>query len=150
MNMKSVLVTVFLLILIGLGFLGGQYISQEKNQAVNDVRILGEAVDCLLSESACKVAGYTLEFKDRPIRPLTPIKVEMQTVAAVSSVVLDLEMLDMDMGVNRFKLAQEAEGIWKGEIMIPVCATGRRDWVANMLIESEQGNEKVVYSFIVQ
>jgi len=63
MNMKSVLVTVCLLILIGLGFLGGQYISQEKNQAVNDVRILGEAVDCLLSESACKVAGYTLEFK---------------------------------------------------------------------------------------
>jgi len=149
MNMKSVLITIFLLILIGLGFLGGQYISQEKNQAVNDVRILGEAVDCLLSESACKVAGYTLEFKDRPIRPLTPIKVEMQTAANVSSVILDLEMLDMDMGVNRFKLVQEAEGIWKGEIMIPVCATGRRDWVANMLIESEQGNGKVVYSFVV-
>ena len=148
--MKSALITIFLLILIALGFLAGQYLSHDKQQSAHDVRLLGKSFDCLLSEGPCQVAGYTLEFKDRPIRPLTPIRVEMQAAANVSSVVLDLEMIDMDMGVNRFRLSQDAGGIWKGEIMIPVCATGRRDWIANMLIESEQGAGKVVYSFVVQ
>lgn len=148
--MKSAFITIFLLILIGLGFLAGQYLSYDKQQSASDIHLIGKSVDCLLSESPCQVSGYTLEFKDRPIRPLTPIPVELQTADEISSVVLDLEMIDMDMGVNRFRLSQKAGGTWKGNIMIPVCATGSRDWVANMLIQSEQGTGKVVFSFVVQ
>ncbi|MDP2024779.1 hypothetical protein [Sulfuriferula sp.] len=43
-------------------------------------------------------------------------------------------MRGMDMGFNRYRLLAVAPGVWQARIVLPVCVTGRRDWVLTLSI----------------
>lgn len=148
--MKNFMIVLGLVLLIGIGYLIGHYYSANSGRKVVDYPLIGEAQNCDLSERACAVDDYSLEFLDRPILPLKPIRVELRTSREILSVILDLEMLDMDMGINRFALKKTGQDTWTGTVMIPVCATGRRDWRVNMLLVTPEGARKAIYSFVVQ
>ncbi|MGM0679310.1 MAG: hypothetical protein ACQESY_05525 [Pseudomonadota bacterium] len=55
----------------------------------------------------------------------------------LDQVTLDLDMTDMDMGRNRFKLSPAGDGIWRGELLLPICVTGRVDWQISVQVDSE-------------
>jgi hypothetical protein len=148
--MKNIMIVLGLVLLIGLGYFFGQYHNPNSGQKAVDYQLIGEAQDCDLSERACSVDDYSLEFFDRPVLALKPVRVELRTSREVRSVILDLEMLDMDMGINRFALKKTRQDTWTGTVMIPVCATGRRDWRVNMLLVTPEGARKAIYSFVVQ
>ena len=40
-------------------------------------------------------------------------------------------MKGMDMGWNRYRLNKDAAGYWNAEVTLPVCVSGRSDWVAD-------------------
>jgi hypothetical protein len=46
-------------------------------------------------------------------------------------------MVGMDMGVNRFHLRRKADQRWQGKVILPLCTTGRSDWIATVEIETE-------------
>jgi len=65
----------------------------------------------------------------------TPLKPFSLTVVAPSAqeVQVELHMQGMEMGLNRYRLIRQANGEWRATITLPVCVTGRRDWL--MVIE---------------
>jgi hypothetical protein len=44
-------------------------------------------------------------------------------------------MRGMDMGFNRYRLLAVAPGVWQARVVLPVCVTGRRDWVLTLTID---------------
>lgn len=72
---------------------------------------------------------------DRPPEPLEPFIAELQLMgewpAPPASLVLSFQMRGMDMGLNRFALEPTADRRWRGEVLLPVCSTGRRDWLVD-------------------
>jgi hypothetical protein len=41
----------------------------------------------------------------------------------------EFQMVGMDMGFNRYDLRPTADGAWAAKVTLPVCVSGRRDWV---------------------
>lgn len=44
-------------------------------------------------------------------------------------------MEGMDMGFNLYTLRADKDGVFRGRVTLPVCVTGRRDWVMTLDID---------------
>jgi len=71
---------------------------------------------------------------DRDIRPLHPFSVAVRVrglaADAIERVRVRFAMSGMDMGPNLYALARQSDGTWTGRVTLPVCSTGRVDWLA--------------------
>ena len=70
------------------------------------------------------------------VQPLSTFSVEVtlegRQAPAMQTVAVHFTMPGMEMGVNRFSLTRESGNIWRGQAMLPICSTGRRDWLATV------------------
>lgn len=75
----------------------------------------------------------------------TPLKPFDLTVIAPSAqeVHVELHMQGMEMGLNRYRLIRQANGEWRATITLPVCVTGRRDWL--MVIEVDGARRALAF-----
>ncbi|MFP4609447.1 MAG: hypothetical protein ACLFQT_00360 [Thiohalophilus sp.] len=60
-------------------------------------------------------------------------------------VTLDLEMTGMDMGRNRFSLSPAEDGVWRGELLLPICVTGRVDWQVRVQLDRDERRYEAVF-----
>jgi len=63
----------------------------------------------------------------------------------LEQVTLDLQMTGMDMGRNRFKLSPAGDGIWRGELLLPICVTGRVDWQVRVQLDRDERRYEAVF-----
>ena len=56
----------------------------------------------------------------------------------ISKVWVDLQGVDMFMGVNQFELVHTGNA-WQGITELAVCTTGKMRWLARVIIEQPQG-----------
>jgi hypothetical protein len=71
---------------------------------------------------------------------MRPLHLEVVVEGAeASDVELDFRGVDMNMGLNRARLHGESDGVFEGEGMLPVCASGRMLWEARVLLQTERG-----------
>jgi len=98
--------------------------------------------DCDPRAGLCRAqgAGHSISLglpgpAPQPLEPFT-VTVTLAGLAA-SEVLVQFQMEAMDMGRNRFRLAQVAAGHWQGEVMLPVCWSGRRDWRATVQVVAD-------------
>lgn len=147
--MKSwwLIIVLSLLVLLGYGWV--KFKQADLTPDLSQSVLLAEAEDCDLTRQGCSAGGYQLEF-ERPVKPLTRLKVRLVSKYQIDSAVLYLEMKDMDMGINRFMFRQEGQGAWEADMIIPVCATGRRDWLASVVILGDGKHQRVVFPFTVE
>ncbi len=61
---------------------------------------------------------------------LKPFRIEVSSDAGVEDVTVSLEMQGMDMGRNRYRLLRTEKGNWQAEVTLPICTSGRSDWIA--------------------
>ena len=47
----------------------------------------------------------------------------------VSRISAEFQMVGMDMGFNRYDLRPTTDGAWAAKVTLPVCVSGRRDWI---------------------
>ncbi len=104
-------------------------------------------VNCDPGKTVCVAAdqnyAITLYFPQQ-VHYLKPFKMEVTTkgldLPDIESVNIDYTMVGMDMGLNRFSLAPitDVKGAqrYAGEGILPVCVSGRVDWVANVQINT--------------
>ena len=103
------------------------------------------APDCDAARMPCTGFGDGVEVRLR-IRPgaraLEPFPLQVQVsgeaAAEIREVRVRFEMPGMDMGRNRYRLEHRGEGLWGAQVILPLCTTGRRDWLA--LVELELGD----------
>ena len=82
-----------------------------------------------------------------PVTGLRPFRV--QVVAAglsVREVRLEFTMPGMDMGQNRYRLLPEGNG-WVGLVTLPVCTTGRSDWLVTVRALGAERQWEAVFPF---
>jgi hypothetical protein len=53
------------------------------------------------------------------------------------SVILDLSMPDMYMGLNQVTMKQSRPNVYKGVGIIPICPTGLTLWQASVIIDNQ-------------
>lgn len=68
------------------------------------------------------------------LKPLKPIRVWLDAPGA-KKVEARFTMQGMDMGFNLYTLRPEADGRFVAHVTLPVCVTGRRDWVMHITID---------------
>ena len=117
---------------------------------------LGKA-DCSPLGASCWVTAGRLRLElafPARVRALQPFTMELtlRGMAPVDSVVVEMNMEDMDMGVNRFVLkpAPGKEGVWQGTAMLPACMSGRSDWVADVTVAAEERRYQARFPFVLE
>lgn len=71
-----------------------------------------------------------------PPSGLHPFSVQV-TAAQAHRVSARFTMPDMDMGENSYQLHKVNGPLWQGDIILPVCITGRHDWLLTLIIDGE-------------
>jgi hypothetical protein len=106
--------------------------------------MLSAPADCHLSQKTCAVRSEELSvsvFPSDNVRALKPfsfqVRLEGPLADTVQDVTVHFAMVGMDMGVNRFHLRRKADQRWQGKVILPLCTTGRSDWIATVEIETE-------------
>lgn len=81
-------------------------------------------------------AGCTARFDGRevqvgvvgPMKALAPFEVRVKG-AGIRKVQASFAMKDMDMGFNLYALRPASDGSFRTRVTLPVCVSGRRDWI---------------------
>lgn len=133
------------------------YFAQSSQDLNNDESIIITINDCHPQSGECLVMLGSVKMNvslNKKIKYLEPfnIKVEFDSEKkfTVDSVNILFKMLNMDMGLNRFSLKKKDNEqknkvqAWVGKAVLPVCITGRADWVSELEINT---NNKYKISF---
>ena len=100
-------------------------------------------VSCAALTQGCALDQDKLFVKtDRAPTPLKPFALTVRAPAA-QAVNVEVQMQGMEMGLNRYRLIRQANGEWRATITLPVCVTGRRDWL--MLIEVDDARRALAF-----
>lgn len=73
---------------------------------------------------------------DGAVKPLRPFRVWVKAAGA-REVRARFTMEGMDMGFNLYTLRADGAGIFRGQVTLPVCVTGRRDWIMSLEIDDD-------------
>lgn len=96
-------------------------------------------VSCLDPVAGCRfeLAGHTVElrFSETP-RPMRPFLLDVEATGA-AAVDADFVMPGMQMLPNRYRLARIVDGRWQTRVVLPVCVSGRADWLLALTIDNE-------------
>lgn len=155
-----VLAGVAVAVLVGLlltgQWLGARYLGDAPVGAPQSV-LLGTGQCSPLGEE-CVVrgkGGVALALRlPEAVPPLTRFAIEVRVAGIdAESVTVDFEMPDMDMGLNRARLARVARADtsdrWTGAASLPVCLTGRLDWVARVIVRTADAAYRADFPFIM-
>lgn len=96
---------------------------------------------CVPMDRWCEAGGdgAVLGLRLGPdVKALAPfaVRARVQVPQEVRRIVVDFAMPGMDMGVNRYRLEPAYDGLWYGQVTLPICSTGRLDWVAELKVET--------------
>jgi hypothetical protein len=109
--------------------------------------------ECRLDRQSCEVAlpdgGHmTVSLLPRPVPMMKPFSVEVRVQSmSLESVEIDFSGVDMNMGLNRFSLKDQGQGIWLAEATIPICVTGQMAWQATVMLRRGQQQIAVPFHF---
>lgn len=110
------------------------------------------AADCDAAQTACAARGEGLAVElalGPDVQPMQAFPIRLRTIEgrlpASTVVELEFRMQAMDMGMNRYRLLRDDQGAWTGEATLPVCSSGRSDWLAE--VEIRQGGQRWIASF---
>lgn len=100
-----------------------------------------------LPRAACPdpYAGCALSLAGRPVslgltgspRAMHPFGIWVRAAHA-RRVRAAFTMADMDMGLNLYTLKSDSGGVFRAEVTLPVCVTGRSDWLMTLDIDGDK------------
>jgi hypothetical protein len=133
------------------------YLTSYSLRGSNDVTWFAEEAGCELSQGPCRAAlgeGGSLALDlgaDGEIRALEllPMVVALEGIEA-DSVVVDFIGRDMDMGLHRYPLARQADGVFRGEGQIPICTEAVMPWRARVIVTSGERRLGSGFNFEVE
>ncbi|WJW74940.1 hypothetical protein QVG61_10575 [Thiohalobacter sp. IOR34] len=118
---------------------------------------LAVPADCDLGQGPCEIGDGGLRLRvvlETPVPVMRPFRLAVQFsgpgAAAVESVRADFSMPGMNMGVNRYRLLGQGEGVWQAEVTLPVCISGRSDWRLTLDVDDGQRIRRLLFPFRAQ
>ncbi len=156
--MKKWIIIPLLIMLAGLAVY--HFIMSSKNTAKQPVLLESAKSDCNPVEFVCEAGNtkhaVTLQFPEKVVY-LKPFKIRITTQGfeneSIEKVNVDFKMVGMDMGLNRFGLRamndEKGNVYYEGEGILPVCVSGRVDWMANTQIITSDKFYEATFKFKV-
>lgn len=95
------------------------------------------AAECADLQKGCsvKVDGTDVQVGVQgELKVLAPFEVWVKAADA-RQVQASFAMKEMDMGFNLYTLRPDAQGVFRARVTLPVCVSGRRDWIMNLDID---------------
>ncbi len=90
------------------------------------------------------VRGCRIELASQPVEvrfsePPSALKAFELLVTAprATQVHASFAMVGMDMGLNRYDFVPAGNGLWRARVVLPMCVTGRRDWVMTLTLDQD-------------
>lgn len=74
---------------------------------------------------------------DGELKVLQPFEVWVRAEGA-RKVQARFTMEGMDMGFNLYTLHADKDGVFRGRVTLPVCVSGRRDWVMTLDVDGQR------------
>jgi len=101
--------------------------------------------------AADESVAVTVTFGAEP-RALQPFPIHLQLAGhqQADSVTVAFSMQDMDMGTNRYRLIADESAGWNADITLPVCVSGRMDWVADFELVLTGQRLQIQVPFVLQ
>jgi hypothetical protein len=149
MNWRYVLVSLIGLVMLGLGYLGARWISTPPGGSLepgSQIRL--DACDPV---SGCRAVVAKHELMVRfsgPASALTPFEVRLDG-GGVTHAEVAFVMPGMDMGLNRYQLLPVSTTRHVARVVLPVCSSGRHDWVADFLVTVDGKTYRLILPFNV-
>lgn len=118
--------------------------------------LIVEPDECNLNERACAVRTPSggqalLEMAPRPMPTMQPLVATLELAGQDPAwVEIDLDGVEMYMGLNRARLDRVAPGSYRGEVVLPVCASERMTWAATLLPEGDFERGEVQFRFVTR
>jgi len=118
---------------------------------VSDLQL---SADCL-PEQGCSATADGLTVRVRFDTPATalkpfPISIEIDSEKTVETVMATFSMRGMDMGLNRYRFERDAQGHWHGTVTLPICVSGRSDWIAAFEMTTAQRRYRLQIPFVLR
>lgn len=136
------------------------YVMSSKKEDTQIVLLKTTQPDCNPVEFSCKAGdsqhAITLHFPEN-VAYLKPFKMRVTILGLgqeeIDKVSVDFKMQGMDMGINRFNLSSVADEqgnvSYEGEGILPVCVSGRVDWLAKTYVLTPDKIYEAVFEFKV-
>lgn len=106
---------------------------------------------CVVTAGPCAASaeGLRVELQLLPLpEPLKPFQARVTiTGKVVTAPVLELSMIGMDMGDNRYRLVADKDGTWTATVVLPICTTGRADWIADVTFSADNARYRARFPF---
>jgi hypothetical protein len=112
--------------------------------------------ECDLNQQACSAVLLSggqvlLDLEPRPVPTLQPVSVTLQMTGQDPEwVELDLTGVEMYMGFNRAHLERVGPGSYRGEAVLPVCASEAMTWAATVLPEGDAEQGQAQFRFVTR
>ena len=122
------------ILLISVAIAGGIYQTwQHQYQHAQRIICANPLQGCefQLNQQSVKVV-----FLDPP-SGLHPFTVRV-TAGRAQDIHAHFTMQDMEMGYNKYRLLPLSSGQWQAKVVLPVCVTGRHDWILTLNIDGTQ------------
>lgn len=129
LNMPRWLAPVLVIVLIATVVVASRILQPAEEPALR--------IACADLRASCSatLAGRAVELGViGDLKVLTPFQVWLKAPGA-QTVHASFTMEGMDMGFNLYTLKPDAEGVFKARVTLPVCVTGRRDWIMTLKVD---------------
>jgi hypothetical protein len=148
------------LMLLVAGLVSYQLIMSSQGEAKLPVMLVTTTADCDPLNIPCKAGdaqhAVTLHFPEE-VAYLKPFKIRVTIQGfgqeVIEKVEVDFKMMGMDMGLNRFTLSpsvnEKGNVTYEGEGILPVCVSGRVDWLASTHVMTTDKIYEAVFGFKV-
>lgn len=104
--------------------------------------LASEIIELPCNELAFGCGNASLQIKsDHTPQVMKPFNLHVNSSPA-NSVYVDFAMAGMSMGLNRYRLIQQADGQWHGDIILPVCVQGRSDWLMEVTVSTGEEEKR--------
>lgn len=98
------------------------------------------AVNCPDVRKGCRVGlerGTVTVSMVGELKPLQAFQVRVEAPHA-GKVEARFSMEGMDMGFNLYTLRTDEAGVFEARVTLPVCVTGRRDWIMELSLDGDR------------
>lgn len=102
-------------------------------------------IACADISKGCLVDGIRLRFDHVP-SVMKPFRLSAELGRATEAHA-SFAMQGMDMGLNRYRLLQQADAVWTAEVVLPVCVRGRSDWIMLLEVQTPEGLKRYQLAF---
>jgi len=113
---------------------------------------------CHVQDQGCRIelpgVGHVLVTMPKEIIPLERFEftvfAEPGVAQQVGEIVADFDMIEMDMGVNRYTLTRDASDVYSQTVVLPICTATVTDWIASLFVTTTAGHYRYEFDFVMQ